>query len=167
MTDVVKHELAYARLDARDEPKRRACRRSDRPTMDRWCLYGWPALTVARCGDWISGDAFDFYCRTAEVTKEGPFAQAREFYGPHRNSMMRRCESPKRDGCMKECISGTAFSDVVINTFFGLAPSLDGKKSPGRPADAAPVHSKLLNVSAHGKKFTLTLENWALIVPRN
>jgi hypothetical protein len=47
---------------------------------------GWPALTAGtmwRFG--FPGEAFDFYCHTVEVTKEGPFAQAREFYGPQRD----------------------------------------------------------------------------------
>ena len=103
---------------------------STRPDHSPTGAYdGWIPLTVGamwRLGD--PKDAFDFYCRTAVVTKEGPFAQAREFYG----SNIKDYESPVRvalrGGCMKECISGAAFADVVVNTFFGFDPSIDGKK---------------------------------------
>ena len=73
-------------------------------------------------------DAFDFYCRTAVVTKEGPFAQAHEFYGPDIKDYNSPVRVALRGGCMKECISGAAFADVVINTFFGFEPSIDGKQ---------------------------------------
>jgi len=118
---------------------------------------GWPALTVGTM--WRLGfpnDAFDFYCRTVEVTKEGPFAQAREFYGPHREHYDAPVRIAERDGCMKECISGVAFADVVVNTFFGFAPSLDGKNLLADPQTPSPFTGKLLNVSARGKKFTIS-----------
>ena len=44
---------------------------------------GWVPLTAGAM--WRLGstrDAYDFFCRAADVTKEGPFAQAHEFYGP-------------------------------------------------------------------------------------
>ena len=47
---------------------------------------GWVPLTAGAM--WRLGeikDAYGFYCRAADVTKEGPFAQAHEFYGPHPN----------------------------------------------------------------------------------
>ncbi len=89
---------------------------------------GWIPLTVAAM--WRLGaqkDAYDFYCRTAEVTKEGPFAQAHEFYGPNPTSNDAPVRIALRGANMKECISGVAFTDVVINTFFGFSPSVDGK----------------------------------------
>jgi hypothetical protein len=90
---------------------------------------GWIPLTVAalwRLGD--SKDAYAFYCRTADVTKEGPFAQAHEFYGPNPTSNAAPVRIALRGANMKECISGAAFADVAINTFFGFRPSVDGKK---------------------------------------
>ncbi|MCU0784991.1 MAG: hypothetical protein MUF81_13290 [Verrucomicrobia bacterium] len=65
--------------------------------------------------------AYAFYCRTAVVTKEGPFAQAREFCGPHKKEYDAPVRIASRRGCMKECISGVAFTDVVLNTFFGFS----------------------------------------------
>jgi hypothetical protein len=131
---------------------------SDRPDHGPMGAYdGWPALTVGTM--WRLGfpdDAFDFYCRTAEVTREGPFAQAREFYGPHRDQYDAPVRIAERDGCMKECISGAAFTDVVIGTFFGFAPSLDGKKILADPQTPRPFTGKLLQVSFRGERFTLS-----------
>jgi hypothetical protein len=101
-------------------------------------------------------DAFDFYCRTAVVTKEGPFAQAREFFGPQRKQFDAPVRIAERMGCMKECISGAAFADVVINTFFGFAPSLEGKHLLVDPRTPRPFTAKLLNVATRGEKFTIS-----------
>ena len=105
-----------------------AAAQSDRPDHGPMGAYdGWIPLTVGtmwRLGDpavpMISTD------RTAVVTKEGPFAQAREFYGPSDKDRDAPVRVAMREGCMKECISGAAFADVVINTFFGFSPSADG-----------------------------------------
>jgi hypothetical protein len=104
----------------------------------------------------FSGDAFDFYCRTAGVTREGPFAQAREFYGPQRRKYDAPVRIAARDGCMKECISGVAFADVVVSTFFGFAPSLDGKNTLADPHMPRPFTGKLLHVSSRGGSFTIS-----------
>ncbi|HON08210.1 MAG TPA: hypothetical protein PLW02_08950, partial [Verrucomicrobiota bacterium] len=52
--------------------------------------------------------------------------QAHEFYGPNKRDFDAPVRIAMRGGCMKECISGAAFADVVINTFFGFSPSPDG-----------------------------------------
>ena len=158
MTDFVKRELLtrdWMRAMSLDDA---AAAISDRPDHGPMGAYdGWPALTVGTM--WRLGfpnDAFDFYCRTAEVTKEGPFAQAREFYGPQRDQYDAPVRIAEREGCMKECISGAAFADVVVNTFFGFAPSLDGKNILTDPQTPRPFTGKLLNVSTRGKKFTIS-----------
>ena len=107
---------------------------STRPDHSPTGAYdGWIPLTVGamwRLGD--PQDAFDFYCRTAVVTKEGPFAQAREFTGPNIKDYNSPVRIALRGGCMKECISGAAFADVVINTFFGFDPSVGREDAAGR-----------------------------------
>ena len=99
-----------------------AAAHSDRPDHGPMGAYdGWIPLTVGAM--WRLGDpqeAFDFYCRTALVTSEGPFAQAHEFYGPDKDEYDAPVRVAMRGGCMKECISGGAFTDVVINTFFAF-----------------------------------------------
>ncbi len=158
MTDFVKRELLMRDWMRAMSLKDAAATVSDRPDHGPMGAYdGWPALTVGTM--WRLGfpnDAFDFYCRTAEVTKEGPFAQAREFYGPHRKQYDAPARIAEREGCMKECISGAAFADVVVNTFFGFAPSLDGKNLLADPQTPRPFTGKLLNVCTRGKKFTIS-----------
>jgi hypothetical protein len=127
-----------------------AAAHSDRPDHGPMGAYdGWIPLTVGtmwRLGD--PRDAFDFYCRTAVVTREGPFAQAREFYGPHRTTYDAPVLVAERQGCMKECISGVAFTDVVINTFFGFSPSVDGQTLLVDPDAPRPFTAELINVRA-------------------
>ncbi len=158
MTDFVKRELLMSNWMRAMSFKDAAAAISDRPDHGPMGAYdGWPALTVGTM--WRLGfpnDAFDFYCRTAEVTEEGPFAQAHEFYGPHRNQYDAPVRIAEREGCMKECISGAAFADVVINTFFDFAPSLDGKSLIVDPLTPRPFTGKLLNVCARGKNFTVS-----------
>jgi hypothetical protein len=158
MTDFVKRELLMRHWMRAMSLKDAAAAVSDRPDHGPMGAYdGWPALTVGtmwRLG--FPGDAFDFYCRTAGVTREGPFAQAREFYGPRRDQYDAPVRIAERDGCMKECISGVAFADVVISTFFGFAPSLDGKNILADPQTPRPFTGKLLHVSYRGESFTIS-----------
>jgi hypothetical protein len=49
---------------------------------------------------------------------------------------------------MKERISGVAFTDVVINTFFGFSPSVDGQTPVVAPDVPRPFTAELLNVRA-------------------
>jgi hypothetical protein len=158
MTDFVKRELLMRDWMRAMSLKDTAAAVSDRPDHGPMGAYdGWPALTVGTM--WRLGfpdDAFNFYCRTAEVTKEGPFAQAREFYGPHRDQYDAPVRIAERDGCMKECISGVAFADVLVSTFFGFAPSLDGKTLLADPQTPRPFTGKLLNFSTRGKKLTIS-----------
>jgi hypothetical protein len=160
MTDFVKRELLTRDWMRAMSLKDAAAAISDRPDHGPMGAYdGWPALTIGTM--WRLGfpsDAFNFYCRTAEVTKEGPFAQAREFYGPHRDQFDAPVRIAERDGCMKECISGVAFADVVISTFFGFAPSVDGKNILTDSQTPRPFTGKLRHVSFGGKKITISTD---------
>ncbi|MEI8340312.1 MAG: hypothetical protein WCH43_02110 [Verrucomicrobiota bacterium] len=128
MIDFVKHELLMQDWMRAMSLKDAAAADSDRPDHGPMGAYdGWIPLTVGTM--WQLGDpaaAYEFYCRTAVVTKEGPFAQAREFYGPDKKEYNAPVRVAVRQYCMKECISGVAFTDVVLNVFFGFSPSLDG-----------------------------------------
>ena len=166
MTDFVKRELLMRHWMRAMSLQDAAARISDRPDHGPMGAYdGWPALTAGtmwRLG--FSGDAFDFYCRTAEVTMEGPFAQAREFYGPKREQYDAPVRIAEREGCMKECISGGAFADVVINTFFGFAPSVDGKQILADPQTPRPFSGKLVNVLFRGEKLTISAGEEGVVV---
>ena len=158
MTDFVKRELLMRDWMRAMSLNDAAAAVSDRPDHGPMGAYdGWPALTVGAM--WRLGfpnDAFDFYCRTATVTKEGPFAQAREFFGPQRKQFNAPVRIAERMGCMKECISGAAFADIVVNTFFGFAPSLNGKNLLADPQVPRPFTGRLLNLSTRGKRFTIS-----------
>ena len=145
MTGFVKRELLMRDWMRAMSLKDAAAAISDRPDHGPMGAYdGWPALTVGtmwRLG--FPGNAFDFYCRTAEVTKEGPFAQAREFYGPRRKQYDAPVRIAEREGCMKECISGAAFANVVVSTFFGFCAIAGRKNHPGRSTDAQTVYRQV------------------------
>ena len=158
MTGFVERELLMRDWMRAMSLKDAAVAVSDRPDHGPMGAYdGWIPLTVGtmwRLG--FPGVAFNFYCRTAEVAQEGPFAQAREFYGPQRDQYDAPVRIAERDGCMKECISGVAFADVVISTFFSFAPSLDGKNILADPQTPRPFTGKLLQVSFRGDRFTIS-----------
>ncbi len=158
MTGFVERELLMRDWMRAMSLKDAAAALSDLPDNGPMGAYdGWPALTVGtmwRLGS--PGDAFAFYCRTAGVTTEGPFAQAREFYGPQRGQYNAPVRIAEREGCMKECISGVAFADVVVGTFFGFVPSVDGKNILADLQTPRPFTGKLLHVSFRGERFTIS-----------
>ncbi len=63
---------------------------------------------------------------------------------------------------MKECISGVAFADVVINTFFGFDPSLDGKTMLPDPQMPRPFTGKLLHVPTCEGEATISADKQGL-----
>lgn len=158
MTEFVKRELFMRDWMRAMSLKDEAAAVSDRPDHGPMGAYdGWIPLTAGTM--WRLGfpnDAFEFYCRTATVTKEGPFAQAREFYGPHRMDHDAPVRIAERRGCMKECISGAAFTDVVITAFFGFDPSLDGARLLADPETPRPFTGKLLNVCSRGRLINIS-----------
>jgi hypothetical protein len=131
--------------------------RATRPDHSYTGSYdGWVPLTAAAM--WRLGgthDAYAFYCRAAEVTREGPFAQAHEFYGPTPTSADAPVRVALRGSNMKECISGAAFADVVINLFFGLDPSPDGKTIIVDPQTPRPFQGSLSAVRFNGQLMTI------------
>jgi hypothetical protein len=135
-----------------------AAAHSTRPDHSPMGAYdGWIPLTAGTM--WRLGDsraAYDFFDRTAVVTREGPFAQAHEFYGPDWNKQNAPVRIAERGGCMKECISGAAFADVVINTFFGFDPSPDGKEVLADPQTPRPFQGTLTALRYRGKLYKLT-----------
>jgi len=130
MNNFVKHELFmrdWMRAMSQKDPNAAFSTRPDHSPTGAY--DGWVPLSVATM--WRLGDAksaYHFYCNTAVVTKEGPFAQDHEFYGDSPGTYDAPVRVAMRGGSMKECISGVAFADVVVNTFFGFMPSNDGSK---------------------------------------
>jgi hypothetical protein len=160
MTQFVQRELLMPTWMRAMSLKDAAAAKSDRPDHGPMGAYdGWPALTVATM--WRLGfpaAAFDFYCRTVAVTREGPFAQAREFYGPRKAERDAPLRVARRAGCMKECVSGVAFSDVVIGTFFGFNPALDGKTVLADPKIPRPFTGTLSGLRWGGRHYLLSAD---------
>jgi hypothetical protein len=161
MTDFVEHELLTRDWMRAMSLKDTAAVRSDRPDHGPMGAYdGWPPLTVGTM--WRLGfpaDAFQFYCRTAQVTKEGPFAQAHEFYGPQRDQYDAPVRIAEREGCMKECICGGAFANVVVTTFFGFSPLPNGKSILADAQTPRPFTGKLFHVPFRGERFTISADD--------
>ncbi len=157
MISFVKHELFTRDWMRAMSLKDAAAINSDRPDHGPMGAYdGWVPLTVNTM--WNLGDpdsAYKFYCRTAAVTSEGPFAQAREFFGPNRTEYDAPVRIAARQGCMKECISGVAFSDVVITTFFGFVPQAGNAHVLVDSSTPRPFSGELCNIHYAGKEFTL------------
>jgi hypothetical protein len=168
MTGFVERELFTRDWMRAMSQKDAAAAVSDRPDHGPMGAYdGWIPLTVGTL--WRLGfpnDAFAFFCRTAEVTKEGPFAQAHEFYGPNRDQFDAPVRVAERDGCFKECISGVAFTDVVLNTFFGFNPSLNGRTLLIDPATPRPFLGRLIHVPYCGRRFAITANQKGLIIQK-
>jgi hypothetical protein len=145
MTEFVKRELLTRDWMRAMSLKDTAAARSDRPDHGPMGAFdGWIPLTVRTM--WKMGfpkDAFEFYCRTAVVTKEAPFTQAHEFYGPNRTAYDAPVRVAERQGCMKEAPGGIAFADVVIDTFFGFSPTVDGKSWIADPDTRRPFSGTL------------------------
>ncbi|GAA3963347.1 hypothetical protein GCM10022210_09340 [Mucilaginibacter dorajii] len=157
MISFVKHELLTRDWMRAMSLKDSAAINSDRPDHGPMGAYdGWIPLTVNTM--WNLGDpdsAYKFYCRTAVVTSEGPFAQAREFFGANRAGYDAPVRIAERQGCMKECISGVAFSDVVITTFFGFGPEADNARILVDPSTPRSFSGKLSNIYYAGNELTL------------
>lgn len=160
MTAFVKRELLMRDWMRAMSLKDDAAKLSDRPDHGPMGAFdGWVPLTVSTM--WRLGspnEAFDFYCRTAVVTAEGPFAQAREFYGPNREAYDAPVRVAERQVCLKECIAGVAFTDVVINTFFGFLPAIGGEPALVDPGTPRPFTGKLLHVRNQGTLTTITAD---------
>jgi hypothetical protein len=116
----------------------------------------WIPLTVGTM--WRLGDpqaAFDFYRRTAVVTREGPFTQAHEFYGPTRDSASAPVRISSERGNMREATGGASFSEVVLESFFGFAPDASGKTLIADPATPRPFTGELHHLRFRGRQITL------------
>jgi len=161
MTDFVTRELFTRDWMRAMSLKDLAASLSDRPDHGPMGAYdGWIPLTAGTM--WRLGfpdRAFAFFDRSADVTREGPFAQAHEFYGPDRGQPEAPVRIAERDGCLKECISGVAFADIVINTFFGLDPAPDGSTLFPDARRPRPFAGKLLHVPLRDGMTTVIADN--------
>jgi hypothetical protein len=117
----------------------------------------WLPMTVATM--WRLGDpraAYDLYTRAAIVTREGPFTQAHEFFGPARDTFDGSVRISEDRGCMRESDGGATFAEVVLATFFGFCPNMTGSEVLADAATARPFSGELKNLFFRGKELTLS-----------
>ena len=67
-------------------------------------------------------EAIDFVRSTQAVLYEGVYAQAREFYGPNRWQRDAPVRIALRGACMRECVGGGAFAEMIVGALFGFEP---------------------------------------------
>ncbi len=114
-------------------------------------------VELRHCVDYI-------HRRTAVVTREGPFAQAREFFGPNKRDYDAPVRVAMRLGCMKECISGVAFADVILNTIFGFSPAVDGHMLVDDPQIPRPFEGTLTGICYREELLQLAASNGGITI---
>ncbi|MCA9236385.1 MAG: hypothetical protein KDA44_13005 [Planctomycetales bacterium] len=127
MVAFVRRELLTDKWMRAMSPRDEAAKASDRPDHGPLGAFdAWPALTaetMCLLGAWQP--ALDFLRSTSAVLDEGVYAQARECYGPRRYEHDAPVRIAMRGACMRECVGGGAFADIIIGTLFGFTPSAD------------------------------------------
>lgn len=107
-----------------------AAAKSDRPDHGPMGSYdAWPPLTMdvmCRFGDF--SQALTFLRATEEITRQGPWAQSHEFLGPDARGYNPIVRTASRGGQDANEGCGTAFSEIIIRSFFGFRPDLSGDK---------------------------------------
>jgi len=124
MVAFVERELLTEKWMRAMSLKDQAAKRSDRPDHGPMGAFdAWPALTaesMCRLGAWTP--AVKFTRRTQAALYEGVYAQARELYGKNRTKYNAPVRIAMRRGCMRECVGGGAFAEMVVGALFGYAP---------------------------------------------
>lgn len=157
MTEFVRRELLTRDWMRAMSLQDAAALYSDRPDHGPLgCFDGWIPMTVETM--WRLGyprEAFDFYCRSSEVTKEGPYVQAHEFFGPDRKAFDAPVRMAYRGGCLGASAGGVAMTDVVLVAFFGFSPSLDGTSLIRDPRMPRPFQGTLTGLRYRGQLYQL------------
>ena len=68
---------------------------------------------------------------------------------------------------MKECISGAAFADVVLNTFFGFNPSVDGGSLVSDPQTPRPFQGTLAGLRYRGQLYQLEASSQGVSITKD
>ncbi len=105
---------------------------SDRPDHGPYGAFGaWPAMAAeAMLLLGAPEVALDLLHRVVPATREGPFGQAYELYGPQRGTPHAPIRIAQRGACLREGSGGGAFAETVLAGLFGFRPSLAGGADP-------------------------------------
>ncbi len=132
MVAFVERELlsdTWMRAMSLDDP---AAELSDRPDHGPYGAFGaWPAMAAEAMLLLDAPDAaLDLLHRVVPATREGPFGQAYELYGPQRGTPQAPIRIAQRGVCLREGSGGGAFAETVLAGLFGFRPSLAGSTDP-------------------------------------
>lgn len=105
---------------------------SDRPDHGPYGAFGaWPAMAAEAMLLLEAPDAaLDLLHRVVPATREGPFGQAYELYGPQRGTPHAPLRIAQRGACLREGSGGGAFAETVLAGLFGFRPSLAADAGP-------------------------------------
>jgi hypothetical protein len=159
MVDFVERELLTDKWMRAMSPKDKAAEISDRPDHGPMGAFdAWPALTadtMCKLGAWKK--ALDFIHSTQAVLYEGVYAQAREFYGPNRLQNDAPVRIALRGACMRECVGGGAFAEMIVGALFGFDPEFGPEFDP--EFEPSPRSDLQLRDSGTDRGFEGTLVN--------
>jgi hypothetical protein len=160
MVDFVERELLADHWMRAMSPLDKAAEISDRPDHGPMGAFdAWPALTVStmcQLGAW--DEAIDFLRRTQDVLDEGVYGQAREFYGPNRLERDAPVRIALRGACMRECVGGGAFAEVILESLFGLQPAFGRPLELFEPDVNRGFAGTLYSIDFRGKMIEITSE---------
>jgi hypothetical protein len=111
---------------------------------------------MCKLGAWEQ--AIDFVRRTQAVLYEGVYAQAREFYGPNRMQHDAPVRIALRGACMRECVGGGAFAEMIVGTLFGFEPTFGSELKLLATDTNRDFQGKLIDLPYRGKLLDLTSE---------
>jgi hypothetical protein len=157
MVDFVERELLTERWMRAQSLQDVAAANSDRPDHGPMGAFdAWPAVvidTMCRFGAW--GKAVDFLRRTQAALYEGVYAQAHELYGPTRTEYDAPVRIAQRQGCMRECVGGGAFAEMIITTLFGYRPEFGMELELMTPEVPRGFDGRLLHVRRGAEYWTI------------
>jgi len=137
-----------------------------RPDFSQWgCFDGWiPLVTDSIFVLGYPDKALDFLRRTEVVTHEGPYSQARELFGPRRDEY----DAPVRIApwMSYNVVDGGSFADVIIRTFFGYSPEIEGDAMLSKPELSRGFEGKLLHLRHGDELHTITSHSEGISVNR-
>jgi hypothetical protein len=158
MVSFVERELLTDTWMRAMSPADEAAQISDRPDHGPLGAFdAWPALTadtMCQLGAWQS--ALDFLRRTRAVLNEGTYAQAHELYGPRRMQSDAPVRIAMRMACMRECVGGGAFAEMIVGTLFGFDPVYGQPLVLRNPTQDRGFEGHLRNVRYQGKLLDIT-----------
>lgn len=128
---------------------------SDRPDHGPMGAYDeWPPLTLEAF--WKLGyrkEALDSFYRFANVTHEGPYAQAHEVLGTLYSDLVRIAG---RGAMTTHTMIGTVFSELILSSFFGFQPDWQGRRVLAESSLPPGFEGKLIGLPFRGRYYDLS-----------